>query len=65
MRVLDFHALKQQRGIDYSRVQLWRLVTSGRFPRPIVIGGGRLAWLESEIDDYLKARIAERDGVAA
>jgi prophage regulatory protein len=65
MKVLDYSALKPEKGIDYSPAQLWRLVNDGRFPKPIKIGGGRNAWLESEIDDYLRARIADRDQVAA
>lgn len=31
------------------------------FPRPIKIGKRAVAWLESEINTWLDARIAERD----
>jgi prophage regulatory protein len=65
MKLLDFNALKLEKGIDYGETQLWRLAKAGRFPKPIKIGGGRNAWVESEVDAYIKARIAERDQVAA
>jgi predicted DNA-binding transcriptional regulator AlpA len=35
----------------------------GLFPRPIKIGGGRNAWIESEVDAYIEARIVARDQV--
>lgn len=30
------------------------------FPRPVRIGSGSVAWVESEIEDWIKLRIAER-----
>lgn len=33
------------------------------FPRPIKIGAAAVAWLESEIDDWIAAKIQSRDGV--
>jgi prophage regulatory protein len=64
MNVLDYAALRD-RGIRYTKTHLWRLWTSGQFPKPTKIGGGRNVWLESEIDAYIKARLAARDQVAA
>ena len=34
---------------------------AGRFPRPVKIGPRAVAWVESEIDDWLRQRIADRD----
>jgi prophage regulatory protein len=64
MRLLDYKALKPEKGIAYSYTQLWRLAKTGLFPRPIKIGGGRNAWLETELDAWIEARIAERDQAA-
>ena len=64
MRVLDRDALKHK-GINYSRTQLWRLIDSGLFPKPITIGGGRNAWVEEEVDAYLRARVAARNQAQA
>jgi prophage regulatory protein len=52
------------RGLRFSKPYLWKLERAGRFPKR-VSGGRRLAWIESEIDDYLRAMITQRDGEAA
>lgn len=62
MKLLDRNGLKEK-GVRYSKFHLWRLEKEGRFPKAIKIGGGRKAWIESEVDDYIRARIAVRDGV--
>jgi len=36
-------------------------VGKGKFPKPIKIGKRSSAWLESEVAEWQKARIAERD----
>jgi prophage regulatory protein len=45
-----------------SRVHVYRLINLGRFPRPIKIGAARIGFVESEVDDFIRARIAQRDG---
>ena len=60
MQLLDYDTLKVK-GIKYSKPQLWRLVKAKKFPRPIKIGGARYAWIEAELDEWIRARIAERD----
>jgi prophage regulatory protein len=65
MRLLDYEALKSK-GVNFSRVHIWRLIKEGRFPKPIKLGGGsRNAWVESEIDDFIAAKMAERTAGAA
>jgi prophage regulatory protein len=63
MKLLDYAAL-QDRGIRYSKSHLWRLWTSGKFPKPVKLSTSRNAWLESDIDAWLETRVAERDRVA-
>ena len=49
-------------GIRFSRQHLYRLIKAGKFPRPIKLGsGGRNAWLASELNLWIAARIGERD----
>jgi prophage regulatory protein len=55
------HADLHDRGIKYSRQHLYRLINRELFPRPVKLGAGSNAWLESEIDEYLRDRVAERD----
>lgn len=50
-----------ERGIRYSRSQLWRLSKAKRFPRPVKLGENRIGFVASEVDAWLAARVAERD----
>lgn len=60
-RLLDYSDL-WDRGIRFSKVHLWRLSKAGKFPAPIKLGALRMAWDEREIDAWLDARAAEREG---
>jgi prophage regulatory protein len=45
-----------------SRSSIYELVAAGAFPKPINLGGRSVGWLERELEDWQKQRIAERDG---
>lgn len=45
----------------YSRATLYRKVADGTFPKPVKLGPGAVGWVEAEIDEWISARIAERD----
>ena len=60
MKLLDFNALADK-GIKFSDTHIWRLVRAGDFPKPVKIGN-RNHWVETEIDQYIEAKLAERDG---
>jgi prophage regulatory protein len=64
MRVLRFPELKERLGIPYSRVHVDRLEKAGQFPRRIKIGVNSVGWLESELTEWLRARMAARDAAA-
>ena len=42
--------------IPYSRTHIYRLEANGSFPRRVQVGRKRVAWLESEIDDWIEKR---------
>ena len=65
MKLLSFKALREEKGIQYSRVHLYRLIAQGGFVKPIRCGGNRVAFLESEIDAWIKSKVAERDAKEA
>ena len=44
-----------------SRSTLYAKMAAGIFPRPVRIGPRAVGWVESEIDEYVMALIAERD----
>ena len=61
MKILNKRELREKTSIS---IQHWtRMEQQGRAPRRIklVPGGIRVGWLESEVDDFLRQRIAERD----
>ena len=47
--------------VSYSPAHVDRLEASGLFPRRVRLGQQRVAWVESEIQDWIAQRIAERD----
>ena len=40
---------------------LYEMTAAGDFPAPIPIGRQAVAWLESEVDAWIKNRIEQRD----
>lgn len=64
MKMIAYPELKPRKGIRYSNVHLRRLEAAGNFPRRVNLGGNCVAWVESEIDNWLEQRAAERDAAA-
>jgi prophage regulatory protein len=63
MKLIPMDAL-DKKSIPYSRAHLYRLIRAKKFPAPVRLGENRIAFLESEIDDWLKEKIAARDADA-
>jgi prophage regulatory protein len=61
LKLLSYNDLAN-RGIPWSRVQVWRLEKRGRFPKRVSLSTNRCGWFEHEIDAWLQAKRAERDG---
>jgi prophage regulatory protein len=61
MKLLSYDELKPLKGIDYSKVQLWRLEKARKFPKRIALSPNRCAWAEDEVDAWIKAKVAARD----
>jgi prophage regulatory protein len=49
--------------IPYTIQHIQRLEAQGRFPGRVQVGPNRVAWIESEIDEWLAARVAARKPV--
>ncbi len=48
-----------------SRTAIWLRVKSKTFPQPVKLGDGtRIAFVEQEIDEWIEACIASREGDA-
>ena len=65
MKILSYADLRSERGIKFSKVHLWRLERAGKFPKRVSLGKARHGWLETEINEWILARLAERDGSGA
>jgi prophage regulatory protein len=48
------------KGISYSNVHLLRLEADGKFPKRLYLSPARVAWVESEVNEYLARCIAAR-----
>ena len=59
MKFLRLPEVKSRTGVSRSSIYLF--VQNGTFPRPVRIGGRAVAWLETEIDEWIEARLAERE----
>lgn len=54
MRYLRFKELRQR--VPLGRTTIWRMMREGRFPKSKRIGKAATAWLEHEIDEWIKKR---------
>ncbi|ADM99727.1 AlpA family transcriptional regulator [Dickeya dadantii] len=50
-----------QRRTGYSKAWVYRLMARKQFPSAVKIGSRAIAFVESEIDEWINQRIAERD----
>lgn len=56
MRVLSYAELRSRKGIPYHEVHIRRLVRAGKFPEPVELGPGRVAFREEDVDRWLESR---------
>lgn len=54
-----------QRRTGYSKAWIYRLISQKRFPSSIKIGSRAIAFIESEIDEWVNQRIVESRGEVA
>jgi prophage regulatory protein len=47
-------------GVHFSKAHLLRLEKEGRFPRRIQVSAQRVAWLESELRNWIRERAEGR-----
>ena len=59
MKLLDLKGVIE-RGVPYTYMHLQRLEKDGKFPKRVKIGH-RIAWVETEIDAWIKTKIEARD----
>ena len=47
--------------VCYSPQHIARLEKAGKFPRRVQLGPNRVGWVETEIEDWIRDRIDDRD----
>lgn len=59
MRIIRLSEVLANTGL--ARSTLYKYVADGAFPKPVSLGDRAVGWVESEIQDWVLARIEERD----
>jgi prophage regulatory protein len=49
--------------VGVSKATLATMISNGEFPKPIKLNSRAVGWIDTEIDGWLDAKIAARDGV--
>ena len=57
MRYIRFKELRKL--IPLGRTTIWRMMREGRFPQSRRIGKMATAWLESEVEEWIRQRAQE------
>ena len=57
LKLCSVKQLKSDFGIPYSRQHLWRLQSSGEFPRAVKLGPCRVAFRICDIEEWIQARL--------
>ncbi|MEH4626315.1 AlpA family transcriptional regulator [Phytobacter diazotrophicus] len=55
-RLIRLPAVIERTG--YGKAWIYRLISMGRFPRPVKIGIRAIAFVESEVDDWIQLTIS-------
>lgn len=59
MRIIRLSEVLVSTGLARSTV--YKYVADGSFPRPVSLGDRAVGWVESEVQEWVLARIEERD----
>lgn len=59
IRLLRREEVENRTGLSTSTI--YQRILNGKFPKPVPLGEKARGWIEAEVDDWISARIAERD----
>ena len=59
LRVRFLRLPEVQRRTGLSRSTIYVRLEQGLFPRPVSLGARAVGWIESEVDEWIRERIAE------
>lgn len=61
LRIIRWPDVSQRIGYK-SKAHIERLEKAGKFPKSVKLGARAKGWVLSEVNDWITARIADRDG---
>lgn len=59
MRIIRLKDVTDSTGI--ARSTIYKLIGEGEFPKPVPLVGRTVGWVESEVQEWIRGRIAQRD----
>ncbi|MCX2687671.1 AlpA family transcriptional regulator [Pseudomonas sp. DCB_AW] len=59
MRIIRLKEVIDSTGL--ARSTIYKYIGEGSFPKPVPLGDRCVGWVESEVHDWILARIDERD----
>ncbi|MCY1365287.1 Prophage CP4-57 regulatory protein (AlpA) [compost metagenome] len=59
MRIIRLKEVIDSTGL--ARSTIYKYIKEGTFPKPVLLGDRCVGWVDSEVHDWILARIAERD----
>lgn len=61
MRIMRLKEVMSNTGLGRSTI--YKYITEGQFPKPVSLGDRAVGWVDGEVDEWIMARIEERDGI--
>lgn len=59
MRLMRLAKVMDSTGL--ARSTIYKLIGAKEFPKPVPLVGRSVGWVESEVHDWIKDRVAQRD----
>ncbi|MEK2096983.1 AlpA family transcriptional regulator [Vibrio parahaemolyticus] len=59
MRLIRLQEVMETTGL--SRSCIYKYINAGKFPRNVPLGGSAVAWVESEVQEWVQEAVAARD----
>lgn len=59
MRIMRLSEVISTTGL--CRSSIYQMIAEGKFPGSVSLGGRAVGWVSTEIEDWIMARIEERD----
>ena len=58
MRLIKLKEVMAKTSLGYSSI--YKFISEGTFPKQVSLGAKSVAWVESEVDDWIMERIGKR-----